>query len=89
MSKTEYTAKVREKGEVTIPKALRKRYSLTPKRSVKLIPKIEGILIKPRPDDPVSELKGLARKVWPKETTSVEIIRNIRRRADFEAREKL
>ncbi len=89
MNKTEYIAKVREKGEVTIPKALRNRYSLTPKRSVKLIPKVEGILIKPRPEDPVSELKGLTRRVWPKEKTSVEIIREIRRRADFELKEKL
>lgn len=86
---TEYVAKVRDKGEVTIPKELRRKYALTPKKSVRLIPKIEGILIRPKPEDPVSELKGLARGVWPDDRSSVEVIREIRRRADFESKEKL
>jgi bifunctional DNA-binding transcriptional regulator/antitoxin component of YhaV-PrlF toxin-antitoxin module len=89
MGLTEYIVEVRDKGEVTIPKELRKKYALTPKRSVRLIPKVEGILIKPRPEDPVSELKGLAREVWPSDRSSVEIVGEIRRRADFEAKEKL
>lgn len=86
---TEYVVEVRDKGEVTIPKELRKKYALTAKRSVRLIPKVEGILIKPRPEDPVSELRGLARGVWPDDRSSVKIIREIRRRADLEARKKL
>ena len=86
---TEYIVEVRDKGEVTIPKELRKKYALTAKRSVRLIPKVEGILIKPRPEDPVSELKGLAREVWPGDRSSVEIVGEIRRRADFEAKGKL
>jgi bifunctional DNA-binding transcriptional regulator/antitoxin component of YhaV-PrlF toxin-antitoxin module len=89
MALTDYLVEVRDKGEVTIPKELRKKYALTPKRSVRLIPKVEGILIKPRPDDPVSELRGLARGVWPGDRSSVEIVGEIRRRADFEAKEKL
>lgn len=86
---TEYVVKVRDKGEVTIPRELRRKYALNPKMSVRLIPKQEGILIKPRPEDPVSELKGLARGVWPSDHSSVEIIGEIRKRADFEARESL
>jgi bifunctional DNA-binding transcriptional regulator/antitoxin component of YhaV-PrlF toxin-antitoxin module len=86
---TDYVVEVRDKGEVTIPKELRKKYALTPKTSVRLIPKVEGILIKPRPEDPVTELKGLAREVWPSDRSSVEIVGEIRRRADFEAKEKL
>jgi bifunctional DNA-binding transcriptional regulator/antitoxin component of YhaV-PrlF toxin-antitoxin module len=86
---TEYAADVRERGEITIPKQLREKYHLTGRTQVKLIPKVEGILIKPKVKDPVSHLKGLAINVWPEKTTSVEIIREIRRRADFEAKEQL
>ncbi len=86
---TEYTVKVRDKGEVTIPKELRRKYALNAKTSVRLIPQQDGILMKPRPEDPVSELKGLARGVWPSDQSSVEIIGEIRKSADFEAREKL
>jgi len=86
---TEYVVHVRDKGEVTIPKELRKRYGLGPGRSVSLVPRPEGILIRPKSEDPVSELKGLAREVWPSGRSSVDIIKKLRRRADFEAKEKL
>jgi bifunctional DNA-binding transcriptional regulator/antitoxin component of YhaV-PrlF toxin-antitoxin module len=85
----EYDVEIRDKGEVTIPKELRKQYALTPKKRVKLVPKIEGILIKPKPDDPLAELKGLARGIWPADQSSVSIIREIRRRTDFETKGNL
>ena len=86
---SEYVVQIRDKGEVTIPKKLRKQYALGPKKRVQLVPKVEGILIKPKQDDPLSELKGLARNVWPSSRTSVDIVREIRRRADFETRARL
>jgi len=86
---TEYVVQIREKGEVTIPKQLRKRYALAPKKRVKLVPKVEGILIRPKSDDPLSELKGLARSVWASDRSSVDIVRDLRRRADFESKAKL
>ena len=86
---TEYVVDVRERGEITIPKELRERYSLTSKTEVKLIPKAEGILIKPKVADPVGELKGLAAGVWPDDVSSVALMRELRRRTDLEARERL
>ncbi|MEM2840569.1 MAG: AbrB/MazE/SpoVT family DNA-binding domain-containing protein [Candidatus Bathyarchaeia archaeon] len=85
----DYVVEIRDKGEVTIPKELRKRYALEPGRSVRLIPKADGILIKPRPQDPVVELKGLAKEVWPSNLSSVNIVKEIRKRVDFEVKEKL
>jgi bifunctional DNA-binding transcriptional regulator/antitoxin component of YhaV-PrlF toxin-antitoxin module len=85
----DYVAEIRDKGELTIPKELRKRYALEPKKSVRLIPKVEGILIKPRPQDPLAELRGLAREVWPSDYSSVRIVKEIRKRVDFEAKERL
>jgi len=86
---TEYVADIRERGEITIPKQLRERYHLTKRTEVKLIPKVDGILIKPRVKDPISHLRGLAKNVWPEGIASVDIIREIRKRAVFEAKEHL
>lgn len=86
---TEYVVNVREKGEVTIPKELREKYNIKHKTRVKIIPKAEGILIKPEVADPVGQLRGIAEGLWPEDVTSVDIVKEIRRRADLEAREKL
>ena len=86
---TEYVADIRERGEITIPKELREKYNLTKRTEVKLIPKAEGILIKPKVKDPISHLKGLAKDVWPDNVSSVDLIKELRKRADFEAKEKL
>lgn len=86
---TEYTLKMRDRGELTIPKKLREKYNLDQRTEVKLIPKTEGIMIRPRIKDPVQNLRGLAKDIWPKDLSSVEIIRHLRLRVDFEAREKL
>jgi len=85
----EYVADVRERGEITIPKELREKYNLTEKTEVRLIPKVEGILIKQKVKDPLSHLKGLAKDVWPDNVSSVDLVKEIRKRADFEAKERL
>jgi len=86
---TEYEAEIRERGELTIPKELRVRYDLAAKTVVKLVPRVEGILVRPKVKDPVAGLRGLARDVWPYDVSSVELVRSIRRRVDFEAKERL
>jgi len=82
-------ADVRERGEITIPKELREKYNLTEKTEVRLIPKVEGILIKQKVKDPLGHLKGLAKDVWPDNVSSVDLVKEIRKRADFEAKERL
>ena len=86
---TEYKTKIRDRGELTVPKELRERYRLATKTEVKFIPKVDGILIKPKVSDPVSEIKGLVKDVWPKDVSSVEIVRDVRRQVDLEARKRL
>jgi len=77
----EYIVDVRERGEITIPKKLREKYNLTEKTEVRLIPKVEGILIKPKVENPVGQLKGLAKNVWPENVSSVDLIKELRKRA--------
>jgi AbrB family looped-hinge helix DNA binding protein len=89
MVETEYDVDLRERGEITIPKKLRKKYNLTEKSEVKLVPKAEGILIKPKTKDPVGQLKGLAKDVWPDDISSVDLVKDLRRRVDFEAKQTL
>jgi len=86
---TEHIADVRERGEITIPKELREKYRLTKKTEVKLIPRAEGILIKPKVENPVGQLKSLAKNVWPENVSSVDLIKELRKRADFEAKGKV
>jgi len=86
---TEHIADVRERGEITIPKELREKYRLTKKTEVKLIPRAEGILIKPKVENPVGQLKGLAKNVWPENVSSVDLIKELRKRAHFEAKGKV
>jgi len=85
MTETEYTVDIRNKGEITIPKKLRKKYNLTEKSEVKLIPKTEGILIRPKIEDPVGQLKGLAKDVWPAHVSSVDLIKDVRKKVEVEA----
>lgn len=89
MTETEYTVDIRERGEITIPKKLRKKYNLTQKSEVKLIPKAEGILIKPKTEDPVGELKGIAKDVWPSNISSVKLVQDLRKKAEVEAKQAL
>lgn len=46
---------------MTTPKKLRERYHLTEGIKVRLVPKKEGILIKPKAEDPIGHLKSLAK----------------------------
>jgi len=85
MAETEYTVDIRERGEITIPKKLRKKYNLTEKSEVKLIPRTDGILIRPKIEDPVGQLKGLGKDVWPAHVSSVNLVKDVRRKAEVEA----
>ena len=49
----------------------------------------EGILIMSKNQNPISELKGLAKDVWADSVSSVELVKDIRRRADLEAKQTL
>jgi hypothetical protein len=60
-----------------MPKNLRKKHSRYEKSRTKLGPKAERRSVKPRTKDPVCELKGLAKDVWPDSVSSVELIKNI------------
>ncbi len=68
-----------------MPKNLRKKHSHSEKSKTKLVPKAERLSVKPRTKDPVCELKGLAKDVWPDSVSSVELVKDIRHRAGFEA----
>jgi hypothetical protein len=72
-----------------MPKNLRKKHSRSEKSKTKLVPKAERLFVKPRTKDPVYELKGLAKDVWPDSVSSVELVKDIRRRAALEAKQKL
>jgi len=66
---------------MTIPKELMEKYNIKHETKVKMIPKAEGILIKPKVTDPVGQLKGLAEGLWPDDVSSVDLMRVLRRRA--------
>ena len=68
-----------------MPKNLRKKHSRSEKSKTKLVPKAERLSVKPRTKDTVCELKGLAKDVWPDSVSSVELIKDTRRRVGFEA----
>lgn len=51
---------ITEKGQVTIPSELRKRYNLVPGKKVVFIPTEDGILIKPSPK--MKSLRGILGK---------------------------
>jgi len=72
-----------------MPKNLRKKHNRSEKSKTKLVPKAERLSVKPRTKDPVGQLKGLAKDVWPDSISSVEIVKDLRRRADFEAEQVL
>jgi bifunctional DNA-binding transcriptional regulator/antitoxin component of YhaV-PrlF toxin-antitoxin module len=85
----EYMANMRESGGITIPRELRAIYNIKARTRVKIIPKPEGILIKPLAADPVAELRGVAEGLWSDEISSVELIRELRRRAGPVSGERL
>ncbi len=72
-----------------MPKDLRKKHSRSEKSKTKLVSKAERLSVKPRTKDPVCELKGLAKDVWPESVSNVELVKDLRRRADFEAKQAL
>ena len=69
-----------------MPKNMRRKHSLSEKSKVKLSPKEERASVKSRAKDSVGELKGLAKDIWPDSVSSVEIVKDIRRRVTFETK---
>ena len=49
---------VSQKGQILIPKAIRERHGVKPGSRVQILEQLEGILIKPAPEDPVDAACG-------------------------------
>lgn len=49
---------VSPKGQILIPKAIRKKYGVKPGSRVQLLEKPDGILVKPAPEDPIAAACG-------------------------------
>ena len=49
---------VSQKGQILIPKAIRKRQGVTPGARVQILEQPGGILIKPAPEDPIDTACG-------------------------------
>jgi len=78
-SESSVYSKVGPKGQVVISKRLRKKYSIEPGRQVEQIEVDGGILIKAA--DLTKDWKSISIRVgkkWPKNTTSVQSIREDR-----------
>lgn len=56
--------KISPRGQITIPKPLRKRYGLTPETEIEFVPEEKGVRIQKRPAGrhPIWEVKGLLGK---------------------------
>jgi len=50
--------KISQKGQILIPKGLRKKYSVIQGGKVQLIEGPDGIIIKPAPEDPIEAACG-------------------------------
>ena len=70
--------RITERGQVTIPKALRERYGITPAVELELLEKVEGILIVKKAE--VSPLRRFVGKASAKglPRTTDEFIRRVR-----------
>jgi AbrB family looped-hinge helix DNA binding protein len=49
---------VSQKGQILIPKAIREKHGVNPGSRVQIFEQLEGILIKPAPEDPVDAACG-------------------------------
>lgn len=49
---------VSPKGQILIPKAIRKKYGVKPGSRVQLLEKPDGIVVKPAPEDPIAAACG-------------------------------
>jgi AbrB family looped-hinge helix DNA binding protein len=47
-----------QKGQILIPKRIRKKYGVTPGGRVQILEEPDGILIKPAPEDPIETACG-------------------------------
>ncbi|MEE8398795.1 MAG: AbrB/MazE/SpoVT family DNA-binding domain-containing protein [Desulfobacterales bacterium] len=55
------TSRVTSKGQVVIPKQLRKKYAIAPATSIRWIEQEDGILMVPETDDPIQTARGMLR----------------------------
>ena len=53
------TSKVTSKGQIVIPKKIRKRYGIVASTSIRWIEKQEGILMVPDSEDPIIAARGM------------------------------
>ncbi len=55
------TSRVTSKGQVVIPKKLRKKYAIEPATSIRWIEQEDGILMVPETNDPIQAARGMLR----------------------------
>lgn len=55
------TSRVTSKGQVVIPKQLRKKYAISPATSIRWIEQEDGILMVPETNDPIHTSRGMLR----------------------------
>jgi len=53
------SSKVTSKGQVVIPKRLRKKYGIRPATAIRWIEKDQGILMVPESEDPIVAARGM------------------------------
>ncbi len=53
------SSKVTSKGQVVIPKRLRKKYGIRPTTAIRWIEKDQGILMVPESEDPIVATRGM------------------------------
>jgi AbrB family looped-hinge helix DNA binding protein len=51
-------AQISSKGQILIPKRIRKKYGVKPGGKVQILEQTEGIMIKPAPEDPLETACG-------------------------------
>ena len=78
--------KVREKGVLILPKALREKAGIKEGSEVRAEAVGDGILLSPRDQDVVSRLLGLAKVSTPAAKNSVVRVRSMRKKIDEEQR---
>jgi AbrB family looped-hinge helix DNA binding protein len=54
-----HSSKVTTKGQIVIPKRIRKKYGIHPSTSIRWIEKKEGILMVPDSEDPIVAARGM------------------------------
>lgn len=64
LGKRLFEVRITSKGQMVIPKPLRKRYNLKQGSKVKIVVTSDGMLIKPGLEGPWIGLRGMMKKEW-------------------------